>query len=155
MNPTELPLRDIHLPEAAGWWPPAIGWWLLMILVPAILFGCYLLFKRLTRKTAVKTARKLLLALKQDNDMDGRQKLNEISALLRRVAISVNPRSECASLTGSAWLEYLDRSLEEKPFSEGSGQILASAKYQKTLPDNLDFDDLIALCERWLKEQKY
>ncbi len=154
MNPVELPLRDIHLPEAAGWWPPAIGWWLLLFLIPAFLFACYLLFKRLTRKTAVKTARKLLQALKQDKDMDARQKLDEISALLRRVAISVNPRSECASLTGKAWLEYLDSSLEEKPFSKGSGQILATAKYQKTLPDNLDFDDLIALSERWLKAQK-
>ena len=26
---TQLDLRDIHLPEAIGWWPPAIGWWLL------------------------------------------------------------------------------------------------------------------------------
>lgn len=29
---TPLPLADILLPPAIGWWPPAPGWWLLLIL---------------------------------------------------------------------------------------------------------------------------
>ena len=27
MDPTQLPLRDLHLPETIGWWPLAPGWW--------------------------------------------------------------------------------------------------------------------------------
>ncbi len=27
MEPSELPLRDLHLPDAVGWWPLAPGWW--------------------------------------------------------------------------------------------------------------------------------
>lgn len=154
MNPEELPLRDIHFPDAVSWWPPAIGWWLLLILIPLLLFACYRLFKRITRKTAVKMAKKQLLTLKQNQNLGTRQKLDEISALIRRVAISINPRSECASLTGKAWLEYLDKSLNEKLFSKGIGQILVSAKYQKNLPDNFNLDELITLTERWLKTQK-
>ena len=27
MDPTRLPLRDVHLPASPSWWPPAPGWW--------------------------------------------------------------------------------------------------------------------------------
>ncbi|HPY40873.1 MAG TPA: DUF4381 domain-containing protein, partial [Thiolinea sp.] len=37
MNPTELPLRDIHLPPEISWWPLAWGWWALLALVVLIL----------------------------------------------------------------------------------------------------------------------
>ena len=32
MNPNELPLRDLHLPEPIGWLPLAPVWWLLIVL---------------------------------------------------------------------------------------------------------------------------
>ncbi|MBV1912177.1 MAG: DUF4381 domain-containing protein, partial [Cycloclasticus sp.] len=37
----ELPLRDIHLPDAITWWPPAIGWWLLLAVIIVAAFGCW------------------------------------------------------------------------------------------------------------------
>ena len=36
-NPTLEQLRDIHLPEAVHWWPPAPGWWIVTTLVLALL----------------------------------------------------------------------------------------------------------------------
>ena len=27
MDPEQIPLRDLHLPEAIGLWPLAPGWW--------------------------------------------------------------------------------------------------------------------------------
>ena len=39
MNPEEIPLRDLHLPEMTGWWPLALGWWFLIALA-----GCGLLY---------------------------------------------------------------------------------------------------------------
>ena len=32
MNDDALPLRDLQLPEAVGWWPLAPGWWVLLAL---------------------------------------------------------------------------------------------------------------------------
>ena len=65
MQPTQLPLKDIHLPDAISWWPPAIGWWLVAIFIPLLSFFLYWLYKRLTRKTAIKTAKKTLAMIKQ------------------------------------------------------------------------------------------
>ena len=134
MQPTQLPLKDIHLPEAVGWWPPAIGWWLLALLIPLLLAFFYWLYKRLTRKSAIKTARNNLIAIKQHPSLDNSQKLRELSILMRRVAISVNPRTEVASLTGRPWLAFLDKSFTDASFSEGCGQLLAEAPYRNISP---------------------
>jgi hypothetical protein len=153
MPTTQLPLKDIHLPEAIGWWPPAIGWWLLAILIPLLIAVLYWFYKRLTRKTAIKTAKKNLATIKENPALDNNQKLRELSMLVRRVAITVSPRTEAASLTGRQWLEFLDKSLTDAPFSEGCGQLLADAPYRNTLPTELEISQLISLCEDWLKAQ--
>ncbi len=153
MPTTQLHLKDIHLPEAVGWWPPAIGWWLLAVLIPLFMVSLYWFYKRLTRKTAIKTARKNLELIKEDTDPDNSRKLRELSMLIRRVAISINPRSEVASLTGRQWLAFLDKSVTGAPFSEGCGQLLADAPYRNSPSTELDMSQLISLCEDWLKAQ--
>lgn len=153
-NPAELPLRDVHIPEAISWWPLATGWWLLLIVIPSLLWISLWIYKRLTQQTAVKTAIKLLRQLKQDQSKNQQQKLAEISVLIRRVAISVAPRTECASLTGQAWLEYLNNSLKDNAFTKGVGQCLADASYRKQVSENINLDELISLTERWLKAQR-
>ena len=153
MNPIPLDLKDIHEPEAIGWWPPAIGWWLLAVFIPLLIIFLVWLYKRLTRKTALKTANKILAQIRQDTTRDNRQKLCDLSILVRRVAISVSPRAKAAGLTGRQWLEYLDRSLKGMPFSQGVGQLLADAPYRKTPPTEAEVSQLLKLCEDWLKAQ--
>ncbi|MGJ0429094.1 DUF4381 domain-containing protein [Methylobacter sp.] len=153
MEPTQLPLRDIHMPEAIGWWPPAMGWWLVAILAPLLIFLLVWLYKRLTRKTAVKTAKKILAQIKQDKTLDNHGKLVALSVLVRRVAISVSPREQAAGLTGQAWLAYLDSSVKGSPFSEGVGRHLSDAPYRKLQLADADIPPLISLCEDWLKAQ--
>ena len=153
MPTTQLPLKDIHLPEAIGWWPPAFGWWLLAVLIPLLIVFFYWLYKRLTRRTAIKTAKNNLAAIKQNPALDNSQKLRELSMLIRRVAISVNPRTEAASLTGRQWLAFLDSSITGASFSEGCGRLLATAPYRNTPPSELEISQLISLCEDWLNAQ--
>ena len=153
MQPTQLPLKDIHLPEAIGWWPPAIGWWLLAVLIVLLIVFLYWLYKRLTRKTAIKTAKKNLSIIKENPALDNNQKLSDLSMLVRRVAISVSPRAEVASLTGQQWLAFLDKSVKGAPFSEGCGQLLTEAPYRNIQPTEQEISQLISLCEDWLKAQ--
>jgi cbb3-type cytochrome oxidase subunit 3 len=153
MEPTKLPLRDIHLPEAIGWWPPAIGWWLLAILIPLLIALMFWLYKRITRKTAIKAAKELLLQINQDQQRNNSQKVKDLSALIRRTAISTNVRNECAGLTGQQWLEFLDHSVKGTPFTQGIGQLLANAPYQQIAPTEQEISQLTSLCEDWLNAQ--
>jgi cbb3-type cytochrome oxidase subunit 3 len=153
MESTSLPLRDIHLPEAIGWWPPALGWWLLAILIPLLIALMYWLYKRITQKTAVKVAKKLLLQIKQDQQCENSQKLKELSALIRRVAISTTTRDKCAGLTGQQWLEFLDRSVKGSSFAEGVGRLLTDAPYRNSQPTEQEISQLANLCEDWLNAQ--
>ncbi|MCK5002309.1 MAG: DUF4381 domain-containing protein [Gammaproteobacteria bacterium] len=155
-TPTTLELRDIHLPEAISWWPPAPGWWFLLgsiILIIAAIF----LFKRYQKKQALK---KQVLAefenicTQYQSDKNAIALIQSMSILLRRACISFYPRSEAASLTGKSWLAFLDDTSKEKVFDTEHGQLIATAPY---LSENtkLDFDaeNLIHLCENWLKAQ--
>ncbi len=153
MNPTLLDLKDIHEPEAIGWWPPAIGWWILAVVIPLLIIFLVWLYKRLTRKTALKTANKILADIKQDATRGNQQKLSELSVLIRRVAITVSPRAKAAGLTGRQWLAFLDRSVKGLPFSAGIGQLLADAPYRKMPPTEQEMSQLIDLCADWLKSQ--
>jgi hypothetical protein len=153
MPVTELQLRDIHIPEAISWWPPAFGWWLVAICTPLLLGFLYWLYKRLTRKTALKTARKLFKVLKNDPMLDDRTKIAELSALLRRVAVSIDTRSQVAGLAGQHWLRYLDGTVKGAPFSEGPGRVFLDTHYQKSVPAELPIQDVFQLCEDWLKAQ--
>lgn len=159
MEAQQLPLRDIHLPPEISWWPPAIGWWILAALIPAIILLGVWIYKRITRRTAFKDAKTLLSEIRLDNQRDNNEKIKELSSLLRRAAIALGKRNECAGLTGDNWLAYLDRTLDFKndrsaPFTQGIGRLLSDLPYRKEPPAETELNQLIDLCESWLKAQK-
>ena len=153
MQASQLPLKDIHIPAPISWWPLAPGWWFLVVFIPLLIVFFIWFYKRLTRQTAIKTAKKCLKAIKQDTSKEASHKLSELSVLIRRVAISVAPRELAAGLTGREWLVYLDQSVKGSPFSEGVGQLLADAPYRKSAVTDAEISTLISLCEDWLKAQ--
>ncbi len=153
MQATQLPLKDIHLPDPISWWPPAIGWWMLALLIPLLIGLVIWLYKKITAKSAIKTANKLLASIKLDKQRDNLLIVSELSALIRRVAISVSPREKAASLTGQQWLSFLDHSMKGSPFTQGIGRLFADAPYRKTPPTESEVSQLIVLCEEWLKAQ--
>jgi hypothetical protein len=152
-NPTELSLRDIHLPTAIDAEFLALGEWILLIFMPLALFLSYRLYLKLTGKTTLKTAKIVLETLKKNKSQTTNEKLAMIAALIRRVAVSCDLRTDCASLTGEAWLSYLDKSLGKNAFSKGAGRVLILGQYQKEI-DQFDLNSLILLTESWLRAQK-
>ena len=86
-----------------------------------------------------------------DNHLDT---LKQLSACIRRVSISLDSRSQAASLIGEEWLSYLDQSMDGMPFTKGVGRYLSDAPYRREAPEELDIEALIDLCGLWLKGQK-
>ncbi len=156
MDPEQLPLRDLHLPEAVSWWPPAPGWWFLFALALA---GLVYLGYRQWRQWRYNAARRIALAelarLKHDYEQgaDTLTLAKALSELLRRGMLAYAPRAEMAGLTGDRWLAWLDQGLEDKPFTEGAGQALESLPYRspQSIADDADLAALIEAVQRRLK----
>jgi hypothetical protein len=135
-------LRDLHLPEAPGIWPPAPGWW---IAAAIAIVACALLFIRLyrTRRRGAWLRHAVgaldqLLASTRDGSIAARDFADAVNALLKRAVIHGAHRQEAAPLTGSAWLEYLDRIVARDAFTHGPGRALGNARFAPTFASDPD-----------------
>lgn len=120
-----IPLRDIHLPQAPGWWPPAPGWWLLAALALAVLAAvAVLLWRRIRRR------RELLRMFDQRvaAATGAPARVAAISELLRRAALG---HDGAAGLEGEEWLEFLDRDAGAPRFRGELGQLLLEGGYRR------------------------
>lgn len=151
-DPAQLPLRDIALPAAVSWWPLAPGWWAVTGLVLLLIIGAMIHRHRRRQylSSAVYQSGLELAGLKRAYraDADDQRLIRSLSALIRRLAISVYPRVDSASLAGEQWLLFLDRVMPDQPFSKGPGRVLARAPYRAN--SDVDAAALLALTETWI-----
>lgn len=153
-DPEQLPLRDIHLPQAIGWWPPAPGWWLALAFFGVLLLICVRWWRSAKNGDRPPSLKSLSLrdleTIRRDYSRhgDAQRLIRELSALLRRISMSYWPRERSASLTGKSWLRFLDRTLEQEPFTTGPGKALLEAPYR---PDpQFEAEPLLKLCHDWI-----
>ncbi len=149
MDPSTLPLRDLHLPEPVGWWPPAPGWWVLIALAAiaaAWLTLRYLDYRR--REAPRRHALRQFKAACRDyvQHGDGVRLARELSALTRRTMLAYAPRADVAGLTGETWLEFLDRGLDRPHFRDGDGRALIEWPYRRP-GTQIDRSDVAALVD--------
>ena len=129
-------LRDIHIPVAPSWWPPAVGWWIVMGGVLTGLITGLIMFRgwygnprqyalRELKKTYERTPNVVLLA-------------RQISVLLKRVVLVQYPRTKVATLTDEKWVDFLVQKTGNI-FSNSQLDLLAQATY---MPEqNVPTDD--------------
>ena len=149
-DPADLSrLNDIVTPPPVPWWPPAPGWWILgaaLLAAIAILSWAALLHYR--RNAYRRAALAEIDAIGKVNDPASAAAL---SAVLKRVALVAYPRSDVASLTGSAWLSFLDRTGATGDFSHGPAAGLAKAAFGAPIGDS---DAVLAAARRWVAQHR-
>lgn len=143
-------LRDIHLPDAISWWPPAIGWWILLAFVIAAFIFIPKLYRRMTFTPLKKVAHNAFQNIidKYNENNDDSVFVIKTSQFLRQTAMSYCGREGVAQLTGEKWVQALNNLTEQNYFNEELKQTLINAPYQKNV--NIDAEQLINTVQNWL-----
>lgn len=151
---SQLPLRDIHLPAAIGWWPPAPGWWILLaVLCAASAFALWRYRSHFRERAALRALRRAREAL--DSGEIPVECVQRISMVVRRFAMSVAAGEPVAGLTGERWLRFLDSRWDRNAFAEGTGRLMIYGPYAP--PERVGRDDVGALndlCIEWISSQR-
>lgn len=146
-------LKDIHLPAAISWWPPAPGWIIilasLLFLAVGIIYGFVLYYRH---RQARRQALRLLLTYQQEyrSGVPSQMISVKVSELLRRVALVYYPRKQVASLQGEAWLDFLNATGKNVDFYTVRESLL-SLPYQENQEVNLK--PLLNLAQVWIKQR--
>lgn len=144
-------LRDIHLPEASLWWPPAPGWWVLLLLILSLA----LLLPRLRRWWRQRPLRRLALAelarIREIHKQGQSDKavVDELARLLRRITISYQGRRQQAASTGAEWQAELQRLAPSAGFSREQLELLTHGRYRAD--SGADVETLLQASERWMR----
>lgn len=154
-TPPELAqLRDIHFPEAIGWWPLAPGWYLLAIILLIILMvSAFFLIRRYLNGRARRQSLQMLATYQQQHQQEMNSQLSaaRVSELLKRVALVYFPRADVASLTGDAWLRFLNTTARGLDFNLVRQELL-EAPYQPAI--DRDLQPLFNMARMWINQRR-
>jgi hypothetical protein len=157
-DPTSLEnLYDILTPPPVPWWPPAPGWYVVggVVLVLAV-WASWRGWQRWQAAAYRRAALAELQRLKA-RTADAAQRvpaLQELPELVKRTALAAFPRQEVASLSGTAWLAFLDRTGHTNAFTHGQGQLLPVLSYDPHAASRLaaqEVDELFSVVSRWIR----
>ncbi|MDX8397549.1 MAG: DUF4381 domain-containing protein [Mariprofundaceae bacterium] len=167
-------LKDIHMPAVQPWWQFPIGIWLLIgfasvvVLLSVFAWPSLLgwLQQRRRKKGMCKLVQQQMQQIQEDyaESKDAVQLVAELSALLRRVSITVFEKEHVEGIIEEPWLQFLDSKWSEnrpkQSFTHPSmADLLNTAGYRRNLSHEMlsAVSDLIGLCQSWLEmvEKRY
>jgi hypothetical protein len=134
-------LHDLAMPPPIPWWPPAPGWYALfaILALATVAWAVRQWFR--WRANAYRRA-----ALRE---LQSAHTVPAISEVLRRVALSIAPRSTVAELTGAKWPEWLAETSPD-PIPDQVRDQLASGIYASAA-DVGDLEALRSYASNWIQ----
>ncbi len=145
-DPTSIDrLHDLVLPPPEPLWPPTPGWSIVLLTIAFIALGFIL--KWVIRWQSNRYRREAIHLLDHPETTTAM-----FSSIIKRAALTKWPRSEIADLTGSRWLEFLDRSADMDSFATGPANKLEAAAFD---PTSIIHDDALKRAARvWIIQHR-
>lgn len=146
-------LRDIHLPQAGGFWPPAPGWWILLAITVALAALAFVVVRRKQRRNrwlgdAKKELQRLEQTVSADNDW-----FAALNRLLKQSARVRYPERVPEALSGEPWVQFLlATSPKHRAASRPVVEAMVNSAWQPA--PGCRPDDAIAFARAWLGGQK-
>lgn len=155
MNPEDplSQLRDIHLPQIGGFWPPAPGWWVLALLFLATVATLLWWASRYRRRNRWLRLAKAELAHLESTATKKPQWFAQLNTLLKRVARERYPAEHPEAESGEQWETYLLRHLPEASETQKTiAAALATSAWQRE--PAAEPSQALDFAQIWLEAQK-
>ncbi len=150
-------LHDIVVPEVVAWWPLAPAWYVIavVVLIVSVWFTARSVrrwHRNAYRRDALTQLQQLKATISPET---AATVLGELATLMRRVALTVYPRSQIAGLTGDAWMNFLNESAATSQFTNDNGRRLMSATYESHVSvATSDAEELADLVAQWVTQHR-
>ncbi len=138
-------LHDFYQPPPPPWYPQTIGWY--VVFATAALLLLWLAMHLLRRRRENRYRRE---ALRELASIEATQ----LSALLKRTALSAWPREEVAALSGPAWLRFLDTSAHKPLFESTPENRIEDLALSPSKLSSEDESALRSAAGSWIKHHK-
>ena len=129
-------LRDIVIPEPPPLWPLAPGIWVLLGLIFLTLLLIAWRWRAARKRNAYRKAGLVLL--------NNARSTQDISVLMKRVALAAFPREAVASLYGDEWAAFLNKTCPRGDFSA----------LGTTDPDKIPDSKVVGLAATWMRHHR-
>ena len=138
-------LHDFYQPPPPAWTPQTIGWYVVFAVIA--LLAMWMTIHTLRRWLANRYRREALreLALLQPE---------QFSTLLKRTALSAWPREKVASLSGDAWLKFLNESAENNSFHQTPGNRIEEIALRSQTLSGEDERTLRKITAEWIRRHR-
>ena len=138
-------LYDFYQPPPPSWTPQTIGWYVVFVLfgIAVVWLAIHYLRRWLSDRYRREALRELALSPPE-----------QFSTLLKRTALAAWPRERVASLSGEAWLGFLDETAGSDRFMRTPGSRIEEIALRQVALSGDDERELRAIAAEWIRRHR-
>jgi hypothetical protein len=138
-------LHDFYQPPPPAWTPQTIGWYVLFAIAGIVVM--WFAIRSMRQWLHNRYRREALREL-------ARLHPDQFSVLLKRTALAAWPREKVASLSGEAWLEFLDKTAGADIFGREPGNRIEEIALRQVELSGDDEQVLRAITAEWIRRHR-